>query len=300
MPTALCSPLEQLGHDQQPEAAPALGRVDLDAAEADPPVPGAPPRRWRGDGRHRCAPRAMTRWSSPSRTTSTPLARHRRPDRRARAHTGDLEDRVRVVALEDPAVRAEHLVLRASRQHRRDRSLPHAVVERDHFRRTPRRHRTGSSPGPSWPAVRSTPWTGAAARNPAPGSPGPATGRALAPAPPEAATRSRGEARGGTGLPETMSAMAMRTGSAVSHPSGWTTQKPSPHDTHVPSTSVIAGPPDGPRSPGRTRRTTIRTPTTCGPNPWAPGWSGPRRDTRLGRSRSPLRARPHRLSRRTR
>ena len=52
-------------------------------------------------------------------------------------------------------------------------------------------------------------------------------------------TRSRGDVRGGTGLPETMSAMGMRTGSRGAVPSGWTTQKPSPQDRHVPSTSVM-------------------------------------------------------------
>ena len=54
---ALGSPLEQLGHDQQPEAAAALGRVDLDAAEADPVVGVRRDARRRGAGRRRCAPR---------------------------------------------------------------------------------------------------------------------------------------------------------------------------------------------------------------------------------------------------
>ena len=69
-------------------------------------------------------------------------------------------------------------------------------------------------------------------------------------------TRCRVEARGGTGLPETMSASGMVTGPPAPSPSGSTTQTPSPHAVHVPSTSVIAGPPLGPASPGTTRRTT--------------------------------------------
>jgi len=50
---------------------------------------------------------------------------------------------------------------------------------------------------------------------------------------------------------------------------GSSTQRPSPHAVQTPRTSVIAGPPDGPVSPGSTRRTTTRFPTTCGPKPWA-------------------------------
>ena len=79
-------------------------------------------------------------------------------------------------------------------------------------------------------------------------------------------TRCRTDGAAGTGLPETMSASAISTGSPVS---GCTTQRPSPHDVQTPSTSVIAGPPDGPVSPRSTRRTTTRCPTTWGPRPWA-------------------------------
>ena len=90
-----------------------------------------------------------------------------------------------------------------------------------------------------------------------------------------AETRWRTEARGGTGLPATMSPIAIVTGSPSA---GCTTQTPSPHARQVPSTSVIAGPPLGPVSttPGApSRRTTLRTttrvPTTCGPRCGAPG-----------------------------
>ena len=79
-------------------------------------------------------------------------------------------------------------------------------------------------------------------------------------------TRSRGDGRGGTGLPDTMSAIAMVTGGPVS---GATTQTPSPQAVQIPRTSVSAGPPDGPVSPRSTRRTTTRVPTTCGPKAWA-------------------------------
>ena len=44
-----------------------------------------------------------------------------------------------------------------------------------------------------------------------------------------------------------------------------------PRTVQTPSTSVIAGPPEGPVSPGSTRRTTTRCPTTWGPRPWASG-----------------------------
>jgi 3-methylfumaryl-CoA hydratase len=46
----------------------------------------------------------------------------------------------------------------------------------------------------------------------------------------------------------------------------------------VPSTSVMAGPPEGPVSPGSTRRTTTRVPTTWGPSRWAREESGTTRD----------------------
>ena len=43
------------------------------------------------------------------------------------------------------------------------------------------------------------------------------------------------------------------------------TDDPTAHDVQTPSTSVKAGPPVGPSSPGTIRRTTTRDPTTCGP-----------------------------------
>ena len=57
-------------------------------------------------------------------------------------------------------------------------------------------------------------------------------------------TRNRGEGRGGTGLPETMSAMRIVTGGPPEE--GATTQTPSAQAVHTPRTSVMAGPPDGP------------------------------------------------------
>ena len=47
-----------------------------------------------------------------------------------------------------------------------------------------------------------------------------------------------------------------------------------PRHVQVPSTSVSAGPPLGPVSPGTTRRTTTLWPTTCGPSMWdaTPGY----------------------------
>ena len=80
-------------------------------------------------------------------------------------------------------------------------------------------------------------------------------------------TRRRVEGRGGTGLPETMSASAMVTGSPPR--SGRTTHASLVQATQVPSRSVRAGPPLGPVSPRTTRRTTTRVPTTCGPSMWA-------------------------------
>jgi hypothetical protein len=81
------------------------------------------------------------------------------------------------------------------------------------------------------------------------------------------ATRSRGDGRGGTGLPETMSAIRIVTASPPEV--GVTTQTPSPHAVQIPRTSVMAGPPDGPVSPRRIRRTTTRVPMTWGPKAWA-------------------------------
>ena len=51
--------------------------------------------------------------------------------------------------------------------------------------------------------------------------------------------------------------------------SGATTHVVASQARQVPTTSVIAGPPEGPVSPGTRRRTTTRCPTTWGPRPWA-------------------------------
>ena len=60
-------------------------------------------------------------------------------------------------------------------------------------------------------------------------------------------TRCRTDGRGGTGLPVTMS--ASRDVHRRPPDSRATTHTPSPHAVHTPSTSVIAGPPEGPVSP---------------------------------------------------
>ncbi len=92
---------------------------------------------------------------------------------------------------------------------------------------------------------------------------------------------SRGDGRGGTGLPDTMSAIRIVTG--TSPESGDTTHTPSPHAVQTPSTSVIAGPPDGPVSPGSTRRTTTRDPDDMGAQ--GAGLRGRRHAQRLGWAR---------------
>ena len=92
-----------------------------------------------------------------------------------------------------------------------------------------------------------------------------------------AGTRCRTEGRGGTGLPDTMSARGIRTGGPDD---GSTTQPSGPKDTQVPRMSVKAGPPVGPVSPRTKRRTTTRCPTTCGPRKGvAKGWASSSWDT---------------------
>ncbi len=81
-------------------------------------------------------------------------------------------------------------------------------------------------------------------------------------------TRWRTDGRGGTGLPETMSARGIVT--AVPS-AGCTVVVVSVQAVISPSRSVIAGPPDGPVSPRTTRRTTTLCPTQCGPRPGAVG-----------------------------
>ena len=88
-------------------------------------------------------------------------------------------------------------------------------------------------------------------------SPGGPAGR-----PPRRRGGAAGEGRGGTVLPETMSPVGIVTRSPRSRRTATTE---SVHDSQIPSTSVIAGPPEGPRSPGTRRRTTTLRPTTCGP-----------------------------------
>ena len=152
-----------------------------------------------------------------------------------------------VVALEDPAVRAEQLVLVRVREHRRDRPLADAGVERHHLvvvvghaGRAHREHRVGPARGRG----RGPPQQPVADRA---GSRGPATGPAPGRWASRGDTRSRVDGRGGTGLPETMSAVAIRTVVPAADPESTSiTHQPSPHAVHVPSTSVSAGPPLGP------------------------------------------------------
>ena len=68
-------------------------------------------------------------------------------------------------------------------------------------------------------------------------------------------TRIRGDGRGGTGLPDTISASAI----SVTEPSSARTVVVGGCQVSMtPSRSVIAGPPLGPVRPGSTRRTTTR------------------------------------------
>ncbi len=126
--------------------------------------------------------------------------------------------------------------------------------------------RTRASPGPrgrapSCPARRSRPRRGAAIRPSDSLSTGCQPGSASRSACASSSRRCK-EGLGGTGLPETMSAVAISTTLPSSRR---TVTIPPSHDSQIPSTSVIAGPPDGPVSPASTRRTTTRRPTTCGP-----------------------------------
>ena len=242
------------------EALPAVLRGDLDAAEADPVVgvrrdpagPVADP-----DGRPR---RPSSSYSTGGRGATEPASR---PPRAGGRHPGDLEQRVRVVALQDPAVAAEERVLGGVRQHRRDRPAGALGVERDDplvvvgdAGRPDREHRVGA-PGGRGGGVPQDP---VAER----------LGLQVRP------QRQRAPLRLGRGRPGAGSAAAAgpacrtrcrRSRSRPSGPSsGCTTQVPSAHDRQMPSTSVSAGPPLGPVSPGSTRRTTTRCPTTCGPS----------------------------------
>ena len=118
----------------------------------------------------------------------------------------------------------------------------------------------------------------AAASHRAARSPGPATAPTRATGP--RAARPGAAPRGGAA--RACRTRCRRGGSRPGRPARVaTTQRPSPHAVHTPSTSVIAGPPEGPVSPGRTRRTTTRRPTTWGPERCGPGGGSARRDTRL-------------------
>ena len=206
--------------------------------------------------------RATTR--SPSSVEVDLHARHRADDPARVRHRGDLEEGRPVGALRDPAAR------RGTAPPRRSPAAPPRSAAgrgRGSARRRPparpgtpgRRHRQHRVGPPGGAGVRrraasrrrAARWRGRAT-TPGPGS-----------APPPAATRSRIDGRGGTGLPDTMSAIAISTSAPDS---GRTTTRPSPHAVHTPRTSVIAGPPLGPVSPRSTRRTTTRCPTTWGPS----------------------------------
>ena len=192
------------------EALPAVRRVDLDAAEADPVV---------GVRRDAAGPLADPGRRRRSRSSSSSHAvapvedrRSARSARRAPGDPGDLEQRVRVVALGDPAVGAEQ------RRPRRSPGSTAAIgrpvrggVERDDLRRSRRRPRTARWPAPSWPAGRSRWGSGAAIQSPSGSvsrSGHSASARRWASA---GETRCRVGGRGGTGLPETMSAVAIAT-----------------------------------------------------------------------------------------
>ena len=226
--------------------------------------------------------------SRPSSTssTSTSVGASATSDT-GRGHAGQLEDRVGVVALQDPAVASGTARPRGRvREHRGDRPLAVRLVEGSTTRRRSRRPpRRGPSPAPSSPGGRrgrarapEQP-VAHAARSPGPGHS--ASARRWASC---GVTRCRVTRAAAPACPTRCRAIGIVTGSRAPSPSGSTTQTPSPHAVQVPSTSVSAGPPLGPVSPGTTRRTTTRCPTTCGPSVWAR--SATRRDTRLVRSGS--------------
>ena len=195
-------------------AAPARGRRSAGStsmrAEADPVAVE------RGHavarGRRRCA--AVTSRPSPTSATSAPgsvdAARASGAPRRRPASSKTVS--WSWLSSTQPWL-AEQRVLVGVGQHRGDRPLAQRLVVARPPARSRRRRRTGPSPAPSWPAARSTCGSGAAASRRAARSRGPATAPGPGAAPPAALTRSRVEARGGTGLPETMSAIGMVTGS---------------------------------------------------------------------------------------
>ena len=141
--------------------------------------------------------RAVTTGPSPSSDTSPPRGQAPATAAARCRHAGQLEDRVRVVALEHPAVRAED-----ARPPRSPAAPPRsAAVPRRRRRRRPRRSRrrprTAPSPAPSSPAAPSTWRSGAAASRRPAGSRGPGhSASARAAGRRGATTRSRGEGRG--------------------------------------------------------------------------------------------------------
>ena len=173
-------------------------------------------------------------------------------------HRRELELGVGVVALRYPSEAREEGPLVRLGQHRRDSRLPERSRSAPPPRSPSQRHTNrGLEPpirmtlsgrrGRSWRGGRWR-WPTSAAASPRGRRPGATTrsgnsanARTWAS---RGVTRNRGEGRGGTGLPETMSAMRIVTGGPPEE--GATTQTPSAQAVHTPRTSVIAGPPDGP------------------------------------------------------
>ena len=173
-------------------------------------TPPGPARDSRDRPRWRCARRASTRtaeWSTARRVAS--YGRHRR----------ELEQRVGVVALGHPPEPARNERSSESPQHRGDRRLAERRVvrldrrdvgrperapgERQHRVRPPcRRGRRRAQQPARRPVERRDHQVGE-------------QGEARAAGPRRGETRSRGDGRGGTGLPETMSASRIVTGSPV-------------------------------------------------------------------------------------
>ena len=217
---------------QSPSQRRATGRRAV--AESRPPA-GRPPRCDALRPRRRGRPTAASQRAQGPRRPRPP---------------GSGLDAVAQVA---PAVAAERSVLlRAGDGHHRGARSPGPVARLDarptasssgRARVAHRQRRVGPPPQPA--VVRR-----GAAQHPVAerlGRPGRATARACAARRRAGRPRCRTEGRGGTGLPETMSATGSRPARRPS--SAATTHAPSPHDRQIPSTSFIAGPPVGPVSP---------------------------------------------------
>ncbi len=111
---ALSPPVEQRGHDRQPETLAAVCGADLDAAEPDPVV---------GVRRHSSGHLAEPDLHQIAQLDVCRLPVTRSPQRtQGLRHGCELEQRVGVMALRDPAVAGEEVRLDRARHHRGDRT----------------------------------------------------------------------------------------------------------------------------------------------------------------------------------